>query len=200
MKNKNNLNLILALLILLVVACACPKNDGDGNRPGTPDQNSAAPNVGGDNRSDEGKTALNYAVQGSDFYKKKDYPNAVKLYRQSLDAEERHPMLGKTMWRVVVDNMGMAYGISGDLDKAKKTFAYGLSKDPDYAMFHYNMACSYAEMNDEDQAIGYLKSAFRNRENMIEGEKMPNPATDSSFSRFMKDEKFLKALDKIKKQ
>lgn len=199
MKNFNNL--VLTSMLVLIAALGCKQASSDNTPPAaTPNQNSAAPNVGSNNQSNEGKTALNYAVQGSDFYKNKDYPNAVKLYRQSLDAEEKHPMLGKIMWRVVVDNMGMAYGMSGDLEKAKETFAYGLSKDPDYAMFHYNMACSYAEMSDEDQAIAYLKSAFRNKENMIEGEKMPNPATDASFSRFMKDEKFLKALDEIKKQ
>lgn len=67
-------------------------------------------------------------------------------------------------------------------------------------MFHYNMACTYAEMNDEDQAIVYLKSAFENRDNMIEGEEMPDPATDDSFARFMKDEKFLKTLKEIKRR
>jgi len=32
---------------------------------------------------------------------------------------------------------------------------------------------------------------------MIPGEKMPDPATDSSFERFMKNDKFLKALKEI---
>jgi len=35
---------------------------------------------------------------------------------------------------------------------------------------------------------------------MIEGEEMPDPAQDDSFARFMKDEKFLKALKEIKQQ
>jgi Tfp pilus assembly protein PilF len=91
----------------------------------------------------------------------------------------------------------MSYGISGDLKKAKETFEYGLSKDPDYPMFHYNMACTFAEMNDEDNAIAFLKSAFKNKENMIAGEVMPDPSNDSSFTRFMKDEKFLNALKEI---
>jgi tetratricopeptide (TPR) repeat protein len=94
----------------------------------------------------------------------------------------------------------MSYGITGNLKKAKATFEYGLSKDPDYPMFHYNMACTYAEMNDEDQAIVYLRSAFKNKENMIVGEAMPDPASDNSFARFMKNEKFLKALKEIKQQ
>ena len=67
-------------------------------------------------------------------------------------------------------------------------------------MFHYNMACTYAEMNDEDNAIGYLKSASKNKDNMIAGEIIPEPANDSSFPRFMKDEKFLNALKEINRQ
>jgi tetratricopeptide (TPR) repeat protein len=97
----------------------------------------------------------------------------------------------------MVDNLGMAYGISGDLKKAKETFEYGLSKDPKYPMFHYNMACTYAEMNDVDQAIMYLKKAFENKENMIKGEKFPDPWRDDSFQRFMNNDKFVNALKEM---
>jgi hypothetical protein len=34
-------------------------------------------------------------------------------------------------------------------------------------------------------------------ENMIAGEKMPDPAKDSSFERFINNEKFLTALKEI---
>jgi len=88
----------------------------------------------------------------------------------------------------------MSYGITGDLKKAKETFEFGLSKDPKYPMFHYNMACTYAEMNDVDHAILYLKQAFEYKENMIKGEPMPDPSTDSCFQRFLKNDRFVKAL------
>ena len=94
----------------------------------------------------------------------------------------------------------MSYGITGDLDKAKEIFEYGISKEPDYPMFYYNMACTYGEKEDMEKAIEYLKLAFDRRENMIAGEKIPNPATDSSFKRFMKNEKFKAALKELKKK
>jgi len=106
--------------------------------------------------------------------------------------------LDKTIWKVLVDNLGMAYGITGDLDKAKEVFAYGISKDPDYPLFYYNMACTYGEKKDLDKAIEYLKLAFDRRENTISGEEMPNPATDSSFKEFVKNEKFRTALKELK--
>lgn len=143
---------------------------------------------------------LEYVKEGSVFYLKREFKKAIKPYQKALDLEKQQPTLDKTFWRVLVDNLGISYGITGDLKKAKETFEYGLSKDPDYPMFHYNMACTFAEMNDEDQAISYLKTAFKNKDKMIEGEEMPNPETDDSFQRFMKDEKFLNALKEIKQQ
>jgi tetratricopeptide (TPR) repeat protein len=89
----------------------------------------------------------------------------------------------------------MSYGISGDNKKAKEIFEYGLSKDDTYPMFYYNLACAYAEMNDLDNAIINLKHAFEYKENMIPGERIPNPSTDDSFSRYLNNEKFRRALE-----
>jgi len=132
--------------------------------------------------------------QGSAFYLEHDFKRAIPPYQKALDLEKEERTLDQTLWRVLVDNLGMAYGISGDLKKAKDTFQYGLSKDPKYPMFHYNMACTYAEMDDVDNAIAYLKRAFDYKQNMIKGERMPDPWTDSSFQRFMKNDKFIDAL------
>lgn len=148
-------------------------------------------------KDDSAKVVRNYVGEGSASFLKGDYKSAIKPYQKALDLEDKYPTLEKSIWRVLVDNLGMSYGISGDLKKAKETFEYGLSKDPDYPMFHYNMACTFAEMNDENNAIVYLKTAFKNKENMIAGEVMPDPSNDSSFTRFMNDEKFLTALKEI---
>jgi len=145
------------------------------------------------------KTSHEYLKEGVAFYMKGDYKNAIGPFRKALDLEKKQSKLEKKLWKVLIDDLGMSYGITGDLKSAKETFEYGLSKEPNYPMFHYLMACTYAEMNDEDKAIEYLKSAFKNKENVIEGEEMPDPATDDSFQRFMKSEKFLAALKEIKK-
>lgn len=138
--------------------------------------------------------------EGSDYYQKHDFEKAIGPYQKALDLEKEQQTLNKTLWKVLVDNLGMAYGITGNLDQAMDTFAYGISKDPDYPMFYYNMACTYGEKKDMDHTIEYLKLAFARRENMIKGETMPNPATDSSFADFMRDEKFQAALKELEKQ
>lgn len=134
---------------------------------------------------------------GSAFFIKGEYENSIPPYRRALEQEKVNQTLPRDLWRVLIDNLGMAYGITGDLKKAKETFEYGLSKDPKYPMFHYNMACTYAEMDDVDKAIEYLRNAFEYRANMIKGERFPDPARDSSFSKFMKNEKFRSALKEI---
>jgi tetratricopeptide (TPR) repeat protein len=135
--------------------------------------------------------------QGSRFFLQGDFKQAIAPYQKALDREKANRTLGDSIWRVMVDNLGMAYGISGDLKKAKVTFEYGLSKDPKYPMFHYNMACTYAEMDDVDDAIKYLRTAFQYKDNMIKGETFPDPWTDDSFQRFLKNDKFVNALKEM---
>jgi tetratricopeptide (TPR) repeat protein len=138
--------------------------------------------------------------EGSYYYVNDDFKAAIGPYQKALDLEKKKRTLDKTIWKVLVDNLGMAYGITGDLKKAKETFEYGISEDSEYPLFYYNMACTYGEMKDMEKAVEYLKLAFERRENMIPGEHMPDPATDSSFKRFMKNEKFQAALKELKQK
>lgn len=135
--------------------------------------------------------------EGSLLFLRRDYKAAAVPYAKALELEKQSPQLARDLWRVLVDNLTMSYGIPGDLKRAKETAEYGISKDPDYPLFHYLLANTYAEMGDLDNTILYLKQAFARRRNMISGEHMPDPRTDGSFARFMKDEKFLAALKEI---
>jgi len=143
------------------------------------------------------KETMQYAAEGSAAYLKQDYKNAIKFYSKALELEKKEPTLEKNIWRVVVDNLGMSYGISGDNKKAKEIFEYGLSKDDKYPMFYYNLACAHAEMNDLDSAIKNLRLAVQYIENMIPGENLPDPRTDDSFKRFLQNEKFQKAMKEM---
>jgi len=140
--------------------------------------------------------AMQYMEEGSAHYLRQDFKKAIGPYSKALELEKKAPTLDKALWRVLVDNLGMAYGVSGQLAKAKETFEYGLSKDS-YPMFYYNLACTYAEMNDVDKAIANLELAFRHKDNMLAGEEIPDPAGDSSFQRFLGNERFREALRKL---
>jgi tetratricopeptide (TPR) repeat protein len=141
--------------------------------------------------------AMELLREGSALFTRGDYKAAAVPYARALELEKQSPQLARDLWRVLVDNLTMSYGISGDLRRAKETAEYGLSKDPDYPMFHYLLANTYAEAGDLDNTILYLRQAFARRKNMIRGERMPDPAADDSFKRFMQNEKFLAALKEI---
>lgn len=142
-------------------------------------------------------SAMDLMREGSAFYLRHDYKNAIGPYQRALDLEKANPTLSDTLWRVLIDNLGMAYGITGDLKHAKATFEYGISKDDKYPLFYYNLACTYGEMNEMDDAIKNLKLAFERKANIIKGEKMPDPSKDSSFARFIDDPKFKAALKEL---
>lgn len=142
---------------------------------------------------------MEYMKEGSAFFLKNDFKSAIGPYSRALELEKKQSSLPKTLWYVLVDNLGMSYGITGDLKEAKETFEYGLSKDDKYPLFYYNLACTYAEMNDLDNTIIQLKRAFEYRQHILPGESMPDPATDDSFQRFMNNQRFLAALKELKK-
>ncbi len=138
-----------------------------------------------------------YLRDGSRAFLARDFPAAVDLYARALELERQQPSLPRNDWRTLVDNLGVAYGISGQLERSRETFAYGLSKDPEYPMFHYNLACAHAELGERDAAIAELELAFRYEANMIEGETMPDPRNDPSFARYLLDDAFNRALQRI---
>jgi len=144
------------------------------------------------------KETMQIVAQASAAYLKRDHKKAIQLYSKALDLEGKQATLDKNIWRVVVDNLGMSYGISGDNKKAKEVFEYGLSKDAAYPMFYYNLACAHAEMNDLDNAIKNLRLAFSYKANIIPGEQMPDPAGDDSFARFLSNPRFRKLLEEIR--
>jgi hypothetical protein len=135
--------------------------------------------------------------EGSKHFMAQDFSGAIAPYQRALDIEKNQPQLSKTLWYVLVDNLGMAYGITGDLKHAEETFDYGVTKDPDYPMFYYNLACTYAERKNLEKTMDYLKMAFARKANVIPGEAMPDPHKDDSFQDFMKDKKFRQLVDSL---
>jgi tetratricopeptide (TPR) repeat protein len=135
---------------------------------------------------------------GNALYRQNNYARAIPPYQKAFDLEKAEPQLDRTLWRVLIDNLGMTYKMTGQLTKARATFEQGLQADPTYPIFHYNLACTFAEMNDLDHAMQSLKTAFRHRKNHNPGDKgMPDPRQDSSFQRFMKNETFRNLVNNL---
>jgi hypothetical protein len=59
--------------------------------------------------------------------------------------------------------------------------------DSEYPLNYYNLACAYAEEGDKGKALTNLSLAFQHKEHVLKGEQMPDPRTDSSFQKYLRD-------------
>jgi len=140
-----------------------------------------------ENFQPDSRTRFGY---GNAFYHQKDWSGAIQQYEKTLDLERERRALPQKEWRVLVDNLGMAYAASGDLPKAKQMFEFGITQDPEYPMFHYHLACAEAGASDLDGALLDLTAAFRYHRNSAAAEALPDPARDSSFEKYLNDPRF----------
>jgi tetratricopeptide (TPR) repeat protein len=136
--------------------------------------------------------------EGSRFYLARDFKQAIPPYERALVHEQHQRRLKKEFWTVLVDNLSMAYGMTGDLDNSRKVLEYGIGVEPTYPMFYYILACNFGEKGEEGGAVENLRLAFKYRDNMIAGEPFPDVETDSSFAGLMKRESFRKAVAEMK--
>ncbi|MFO1469636.1 MAG: hypothetical protein U1F27_01190 [Turneriella sp.] len=141
----------------------------------------------------EPKSAFDYFAAGSYMYRDKKYTNAAKYYSSALDLEARKRTLDKEAWYALIDHLGISLVLAGDSAKAKEVFLYGIKKTPDYALFYYNLACTYGEESDAANAARYLKQAKAVAKKT--GQKLPDPKTDSSFDKVRDMKEFSTALE-----
>jgi energy-coupling factor transporter ATP-binding protein EcfA2 len=88
-------------------------------------------------------------------------------------------------------------GMSGDLANAQKTFQWAITQEPEYPMFYYNLACTYAEMDNLDQTIRNLRLAFKYKSKNLPGDRFPDPKSDSSFKKYLNNREFTRELEKM---
>jgi Tfp pilus assembly protein PilF len=129
-------------------------------------------------------------------YQNKKYGRAIKYYKRAIEMEPDNASY--------YGNLGSAYFAKKDLDKAVQNYAQALQLDPDIferrssvgivaqmsspedrAHFSYVMAKMYAQMNQFDRSLLYLRRA------MEEGYKgIENVYKDQEFAQLRKDQRF----------
>lgn len=137
---------------------------------------------------------------GSKFFLAQDYKNAITWYQRFYDMEQAERQADIAFWRVAVDNLGMSYGITGNVRKSREIYDAAIAKDPEYPSFYYNLACGYAEEENFDKAMVNLEKAIKFQDNLIAGDAFPDPMKDSSFKKYVNNEKFKNIVKKIKKK
>jgi predicted Zn-dependent protease len=131
---------------------------------------------------------------GHSLYYQDRFKEAIPEYERAGEINARTQELGATEERILTDNLGMAYGLTGQLTRAREVFEAAIKKDPEYPLYYYNLACTHAELGSLEPALRNLKLAFERRSGFLEGESFPNPREDNSFARFLGNTEFERAL------
>ena len=122
---------------------------------------------------------------------------AAPYYKQSL-ALTPMDATDLTMHRVVTDQLVMSLGMSGDLKQSRAVAQKAIDTDPDYPINYYNLACADAEQGDAAQARIHLEQAYARKQNVIEGEHMPDAAKDDSLQKLKTDASFWTYVQSLK--
>lgn len=124
------------------------------------------------------------------LYQHHMYGAAAPVYEKALSKLNEDSSSTKTMKRVITDQAGMSYGMSGNISKARAIFEKAAAADPDYPLYYYNLACADAEEKNLAGAKKHLQEAFDRKANVIPGESMPDPTQDDSFLPYRNNKEF----------
>jgi tetratricopeptide (TPR) repeat protein len=124
------------------------------------------------------------------LYQHHMYGPAAPVYEKAMAKLNEDSSSTRTMKRVITDQAGMSYGMSGNISKARAIFEKAVALDPDYPLYYYNLACADAEEKNLAGAKKHLQEAFDRKANVIAGEKMPDPSQDDSFLPYRNNKEF----------
>jgi len=125
------------------------------------------------------------------LYRNHMYQAAAPAFEQALTMLKDNDNKDQLMWqRVTADQAGMAYGLAGNIPKARAIFEAAIVNDPEYPIYYYNLACADAEEKKLADARNHLQQAFARKANVIRSETMPDPTKDDSFLPYRDNEEF----------
>jgi predicted Zn-dependent protease len=134
---------------------------------------------------------------GQSLFMQKKYAEAIVPFDKARQLEANGIRLSSNQHRILVDQLVIAYGISGDLKKVHTLLDDAIRQDPDYPLNYYNLACAFAEEGDKSKMLANLSIAFQHKDHVLKGEQMPDPRTDDSFQRYVHDDDFVKLMKQL---
>jgi tetratricopeptide (TPR) repeat protein len=133
-------------------------------------------------------------IDGTIYLNKENYQLASRTLQKALDLDQTDHLLTKEQLYWLISNLGLAYGQSGQIGRAVSVLNSGISADPYFPVFYYNLAYIYARVDNLTETIYYLLQANLYKKNMPKGERLPNPTKDPLFEKYWKNPKFKEAL------
>ena len=134
---------------------------------------------------------------GQSLFRQEKYSQAIAPYEKARDLEAAGVKLSSNQHRILVDQLVMSYGMSGDLNKARTLLESAIRQDPEYPLNYYNLACAFAEEGDKGGMLANLSFAFQHKDQIIKGEQMPDPRTDPSFEKYQQDPDFVALMKRL---
>ena len=144
--------------------------------------------------------AKSYLFDGTMAYLNKDFATAAEQLQKALDSEKQKRALGRDDLRLLVDNLAVSYRFNQNQAKSKETLDYGLSRDPKYPLFHYDLACYYGLEGDMNKALDELRLTYKNRSELSLSDELADPLQEACFGKFLKNKNFGKAVEEMKNQ
>jgi tetratricopeptide (TPR) repeat protein len=135
---------------------------------------------------------------GQTLFKEEKFTAAVVPYEKARDLQKKGLKLTLTQQRILRDQLSMAYGLSGRSADAKALLEESIRNDPGYPLNYYNLACVAADEDDKAAVLKNLQLAFEHRDQLLPGEQMPNPGSDSSFKKYAEDNEFRSLLIRLR--
>jgi tetratricopeptide (TPR) repeat protein len=103
--------------------------------------------------------AQDYFTLGTIFYQVvKSYESAAFYYQRALDTLPSGTSI--KMKRLLIDQLAMSYGISGQIKQSRAVNETAIKTDPDYPLYYYNLACADAEQHKAADAKLHLQQAL----------------------------------------
>jgi tetratricopeptide (TPR) repeat protein len=140
------------------------------------------------------------ALYAQILFQEHEYRAAAPIFEKALAAVPSDGGLfpsAQLARRVIRDQTGMSYGVSGELAKARRIFEEGTAKDPDYPMNYYNLACADASENKLSEVRIHLQQAFDRKANVNPGETLPVPTQDDFFLPYKSNKQFWIFLERL---
>lgn len=126
---------------------------------------------------------------GVSLYRGKSYPEAIACLQKWIQSDQ----CGKikdSKHRMALVALGIAYSSYGKFKDAQKVFEDALLKDPEYPLFHYNLARACAGQGDFSKVLEHLKLTLKFRDNMDADVQLPNPGNDPAFKEINGNQEF----------
>jgi tetratricopeptide (TPR) repeat protein len=143
--------------------------------------------------ADSPNWALAYSQLGHVYFLMPKAQPAMDAYEKARELDAKDHQLTAEERHDVYNNLGIFYGMGREYDKSIAVLESAIKDDPDYGEYEYNLACSYSEKGDLDEALKHLQRAWELRNSF----RFPDVTKDSSFKRWRNDSRFQELAGKM---